>query len=272
MFYKNRKENELKPGISLSGGGARGFMHLGVLKALEEHNLRPSVIVGTSSGAIAAALYAAGLTPEEIVKVMKDIKVKSLMKPSMTRRGLFDIQKATAFLNDMLPATFEELKMKLVVNTCDLLNGKSVFFSEGSLVEPLQASSCIPGFFKPVDFQGFTLVDGGVVNNMPAEPLMGECSFLIGSHSNYLGSIDQVANVRSIMERTFHLTINQNVELQRAKFDLVIEPALMAGTRVYDFSKAEANFEVGYEYTRQLLHQGIGELLPEADELPRLKA
>jgi len=252
LFYKTGKDTAPSIGLSLSGGGTRGFMHLGVLKALDEKKLSPSMIVGTSSGSMAGAFYAAGYKPDEVLSIMKKVKLRSLMVPSMTNKGIFDIERATSFLKDYLPETFEELKMPLVINAVDYVCGQSVYFTKGNLLKPIQASSCVPGLFKPVSYQGMTLIDGGVLNNMPADPLIGRCKYIIGSHSNCNGHVENASNIRGILERTFNLAINGNVERERSKFDLVIEPREMVGKKVYDFSKAEDVFNIGYDFTMEL--------------------
>ena len=156
----------------LSGGGARGFAHLGVIQALNEAGIYPDVISGTSAGALAGVLYADGYSPEEILKLMNSGSRLDFMRPAMPREGLLQINGIIKILKAHLKAkTFEELKIPLYVAATDLNNGKSVYFSEGNLLDPVIASASIPVLFQPVKINNISYVDGGVLDNLPVYPI-----------------------------------------------------------------------------------------------------
>lgn len=153
-------------GLILSGGGARGFAHIGVLRTLERSETNVDVIAGTSMGAILGAMVAAGYKADDIYGIAKAISWRDVLDLSL-QSGLIKGDKIHALLSDYLPATFKDLKTPLVVSTTDIETGEEVFIMEGDLIRAIRASSCYPGAFEPVQFGGRTLADGGIVNNLP---------------------------------------------------------------------------------------------------------
>lgn len=153
-------------GLILSGGAARGFAHIGLLRVLERAGIEADVISGTSMGAILGAFYANGYSAEEIYDLARSVSWRDIIDFSFGS-GLFKGQKLHKFLAQHLPETFEELEKPLVISTTDIETGEEVFIYRGDLITALRASSCFPGAFEPVFFNGRTLADGGIVNNIP---------------------------------------------------------------------------------------------------------
>ena len=120
-------------GIALSGGGARGIAHLGVLKALNEAGINADIISGTSAGALVGALYSAGNSPDECLEIIKKTNALGVVWPSFSWKGLLSIDKLAAILQDHLPTTFAELENPLIVTATEINQGKSVYFEEGEL-------------------------------------------------------------------------------------------------------------------------------------------
>jgi NTE family protein len=243
----------MKVGFALSGGGARGIAHLGVVKALAELGIRPAMISGTSSGAILGTFLAAGLTPEKILQYIQENKVISSLKLAMSRTGLLRMDAAIKLYSSYLGVnTFEELKIPLVICATDLVKAETVFFDKGDLFLPMQAASSIPLLFKPLPFRGMLLVDGGLVNNLPVEPLLDSCDIIVGIHSNPIGTNDQLGSFRKVMERCFHLAVRNTIATRRVQCDIFIEPPGLSSFRVFDVSKAEQIFEIGYTHTMNM--------------------
>jgi NTE family protein len=242
----------MKIGLALSGGGAKGFAHLGVLKALLEQGLQPQIISGVSAGAVAGSLYAAGYHPDKILEIFIASKFYRFMRLSMSFTGLLKMERIEKLYEVYLPATFEELKIPVIVSATDLQAGKTAFFNKGSLLKPLIATCCIPGMFEPMRIDGRMYVDGGILNNLPIEPLMGECDYIIGVHTNPIDPEMPLRSIRAIMERTLLLAVQNNVKERAAKCDLVIEPPTLHQFTSYDGRKARQIFEIGYEYTMLL--------------------
>lgn len=244
-------ENNFKIGMVLSGGGARGFAHLGVLEALNEAGIFPDIFSGTSAGALAGVLYCDGFTPKEILKIMNTHSRLDYMRPVLPRDGLLQISGIERILACQLHAkTFEELKIPLYVTATDLNNGKAVYFSKGSLIKPIIASSSIPVLFKPVIINDVCYVDGGVLDNLPIKPLENLCNILIGSYVNPVGYEAKINGLVQIAERTFMLSMSKEVTEKSKNFDFFIDPLELRNYGILDPEKAEDLFKIGYKATR----------------------
>jgi NTE family protein len=238
-------------GLVLSGGGARGFAHLGVIQALNEAGIFPDVICGTSAGAIAGVLYADGYSPREILKMTISNSRLHYIRPTVQKDGLLQITGVIRILKNNLRAkTFEELKIPLFVTATDLNNGRVDYFSSGELVNPVVASASIPVLFKPVMIDNKHYVDGGVLDNLPIKPIENICRFIIGSFVNPTGYQENVVNLINIAERTFLLSMSKEVIEKSKKFDLFIAPLELRNYKILDPEKAEELFMVGYKATK----------------------
>jgi NTE family protein len=252
-------------GLVLSGGGARGFAHVGVLKALNEEGIFPNVISGTSAGALVGVLYADGFAPDEIMKIMNSSTRLNYFRPTMPREGLLQISGVIKILQNNLRAkTFEELKIPLFVTATDLNNGKAVYFSEGDLLNPVIASASIPVLFKPVVIDNILYVDGGVLDNLPLRPIENECRILLGSFVNPTGYEENISGLISIAVRTFLLSMSKEVVEKSKKFDLLVAPPELRNYKILDPEKSEEVFRIGYEATKEKLKEvGIKKLLAD---------
>jgi NTE family protein len=247
-------EEKYKTGLVLSGGGARGFAHLGVLQALNEAKIFPEIVAGTSAGALAGALYCDGHSPDEIMKIMKRHSRLDYVKPALPRDGLLQISGLTKLMEANLSARkFEDLKIPLIVCATDLNNGKPVYFSKGDLITPVIASSSIPVLFRPVIINKIYYVDGGVLDNLPVKPIENKCRMLIGSFVNPVGREDTTTGLVTIAVRTFMLNQAKEVEDKGKKFDIIIAPPELAKFGILEVEKADALFEMGYKKTREKL-------------------
>jgi NTE family protein len=248
-------QKKYKFGLVLSGGGARGFAHLGLIQALNEAGITPDVISGTSAGALVGVLYADGYTPKEILKFMNTGSRFDLMRPAMPREGLLQINGILKILKIYLRAkSFNELKIPLFVSATDLNNGKAVYFSEGELLDPVIASASIPVLFQPVKINEISYVDGGVLDNLPLKPLENKCRFLIGSFVNPVGRIEKISGLINIAERTFMLSMSKEITEKSKKFDLFVAPHELRNYKILDPEKANELFKVGYEATIEKLN------------------
>ena len=247
-------EKIYKTGLVLSGGGARGFAHLGVLRALNENGIFPEVISGTSAGAIVGSLYADGYSPEEILKIINLNSRLRYFSPSVPRGGLLQISGIEKILRETLRAkTFGELKIPLFVSATDINNGKAVYFSEGELILPIIASASIPVLFKPVVIDNIQYVDGGVLDNLPIKPIEQKCRFLIGSFVNPTGYEENINSIIHMAERTFLLSMSKELNEKSKRFDLLIAPPELKNYKILDSEKAQELFMVGYKATIEKL-------------------
>jgi NTE family protein len=162
-------DDPVRIGVALGGGAVRGAAHIGVLAALDDAGLAPSVVTGTSAGAIVGGLYSAGLRPRDIAALATRLRWMRLVHPTMKRRSLLDTTRLQKFLDDALGGKdFGGLDRTFAAVACELTTGARVVLAEGSVAEAMLASAAIPGVFPPVDRDGSLLVDGGLVDLVPA--------------------------------------------------------------------------------------------------------
>ena len=243
-----------KIGIALSGGGARGIAHLGVLKALEEKNLAPDVISGASAGSIVGALYADGHTPEEIFKFFQANGFYKFVKFGLEPRGILKLDGLVKLLKDHLSVErIEDLKKPLFIGCTEFNSGKQRLFSEGDLSVLVRASCSIPILFKAVEYESKLLIDGGVVSNLPIEPLVDHCDILIGSHVNPIDEKDDLTGWMNLVDRVFSLATYNTIRDHIPKCDLFIEPMELAQYGIFSTSQDRSMFDLGYEEALKVL-------------------
>ena len=274
--------------LVLSGGGARGMAHIGVIRALEERNIKVHAIVGTSVGALVGALYASGKTPNELESILLGIDWNQTLTDQPVRNSLSHRRKKDA--RDYLVNTqatlaggviklpkgliqgqnlqltlqrlfsevsqirnFDQLPIPFRAVAADLVTGEAVTFAEGSLATAVRASMSIPGLFAPVEIDGRMLVDGGIANNMPVDVAksLGVDSVIAVDLATPLFTATQLNSVIPIIEQlTTLLTFNQ-LKRQYALIsskDILIEPEL-DGISNMDFEQAAVAIERGYSAT-----------------------
>jgi len=249
-LFNNKKH---KYGIALSGGGVRGYAHLGVLKALEEKGIKPGIISGTSAGAIAGAYIASGKSPVEVFELIKKKKLIDFVQVKIPKTGLLNLDKLRKSLSEHIEADkLEDLQIPFIVAVSDIINGKVKYFEEGPLVKIVQASASIPVLFAPVEIDGMLYLDGGLFDNLPVEPISNKCKRVIAVNVSPINKTDKLKNLIQISARTFHLSVNSTIKGVKDKCDLFIEPPELDKFEILDASKADEIFEVGYEFCKNL--------------------
>ena len=220
----------MNTGLVLSGGGVRGAAHIGAIKALEEYNIYPTHIAGTSSGAIVGALYAAGNTWQEILDFFKTVELFDLTKYARNKPGFLDTSKFYEGFKTYFPSdSFESLKKPLYITATNLLDGTLRVFHQGELIKPLLASAAFPGLFAPVSFQNGYYVDGGTLNNFPVDLIKGQCDQIVGV---YVNSFDKVKiadlkHAHNVLERAYHIMVANDTTLKFDDCDVLIRPERM---------------------------------------------
>ena len=239
----------MKIGIALSGGGARGISHLGVLKALDEFGVHLDYISGTSTGALVGALYSYGLSPEKILELIINTRFFSSLRPAWTWTGLVNMDGLRELILKLIPENnFDALKIPLTIAATNLTKGKAEYFTAGQLIPAVLASCCVPVLFNPVQVNGEVYVDGGVTDNLPSKSIRDKCDLLIGSHCNYVSNEFDVKNFRSVIERSLLMAISGNTTVSKELCDILIEPPGLANISVFDVKNAELLFDIGYEF------------------------
>ncbi len=248
----NHKEKAFKIGLALSGGGIKGMVHAGVLKALEEHNIRPDIISGVSSGAIVGALYSDGHTPDEIADIFENVEFRKMTKLQVPNGGFFKTDPFKKFLGSKLRAkTFEELSIPLRVVATNLDKGKSVVFSSGNLLQPVMASANVPVLFSPIMINDENYVDGGVFKNFPVSTIRDECETLIGINASPMVADEYKKSVLHVALRTYHFMFKANILADKKMCDYLIEPVDMGNYETFETEKGREIFELGYKEAKK---------------------
>ncbi|MGV3560359.1 patatin-like phospholipase family protein [Larkinella arboricola] len=245
-------------GLVLSGGGARGIAHLGVLKGLLEEGFTFSQIAGTSAGAITGVMLANGYTPDEILRIIETTPLYRHIRPAFTRMGLLRIDRAEAIFRTYLPHdSFEALKIPMHIVATDLTEGCLTVFDTGELVRPMLASCCLPGIFEPYRINKHQYVDGAVLNNMPVEVIEQKVDFIVGVHCNPFVLQKPITSIKGVLERSLILAVRSKTRERLSRCNLLIEPPELSRYDVFDWRRARELFRVGYQYTQSIKPQLI---------------
>jgi len=225
-----------KFGIALSGGGARGILHIGALEALRKYGIDPEIISGTSAGALVGVLYAAGLEPLQILDLVKGSKMHKMIKWKLPSSGLFDMKKLQVLLEQHIPADdFSALKKPFYCAVTNLNTGLAEIKSSGKLFQWVLASA-----------------------SLPVTCIRDKCRILIGVHVNHNGPEENISGFKAIAERTLRLAFAKNVKESLAICDFVIDPPQTRKFNTFDFGKADEIFEIGFEETERHILELFG--------------
>lgn len=269
-----------KLGLALSGGGAKGLAHIGVIKVMEEAGLKPDYITGVSMGSLVGGLYAVGYSPDSIANIFRTFNINaglsdripenkiiflekrhyynSIISLPITRNaikipsGLINGQLIEGGLNYYLwPAAcisdFAELPVPYLCLATDIMTSKKVIFTHGYLPDAIRASIAIPSVFTPVKTDTAVLIDGGVLRNFAVTELreMG-ADIVIGSYVGYRGATEKdLESVQGILKQIAFLTSLADFEEQKRLTDIIVEPG-MKGYSTMSFGDVDSIIERGY--------------------------
>jgi len=240
----------------LGGGGARGFFHMGVIKALQELNVKIDEIVGTSIGAIIGVIYAANPKVDfekiaqdldflEIIQILALVKTKNLNK---------NIEK---FLKKYVPAeNFNDLKIKCRFNATDINQRKEVIFDNGKIFPALIGSISIPGVFRPLKYEEKYLVDGGVSNNIPITLIEKTKKILVSDITGPIKIIDEKTLATDVLYSSIAM-MQQEISLEKAKNikkEIIYLNLDDDKTFILDFRKKNYQYliDLGYESVNKI--------------------
>jgi NTE family protein len=242
-----------KIGIALSGGGVKGFAHLGVLKALEEKGIEADVLAGVSAGAIVGSFIAAGKKPSEVMELINESDFFDFAKLSLPNRGIFTLDNMTENLKKSLGIkSFEELKIPFYVGAANIERARMEYFDKGDLIKIIQASASIPVLFSPVEINGELYVDGGLFENLPVNPLLDKCDILIAVNVMPVNLNGKLDSITDIAVRTFQLKTIVNAEELKAKADIFIEPTGIEKYNILNTKYSQELYDLGYNYCKNL--------------------
>lgn len=276
-----------KVGLALSGGGARGMAHVGVLKALEEKNIPIDYIAGTSMGSIVGGLYATGMSPEDLEWAIKSVDWDDALKPSPKRKlkdyqqkqeekdyfadleigiskdgaksgtGLagdhkvmLELQRLVGTFNEQ---DFSQFPIPFRAVTTDLNEGEPYVIGHGDLAMAMRASMAVPLVFGPVKHHGRMLVDGGMLNNLPVNVVkeMGADIVIAVNISSPLAVVNEESSVLAVTYQSIDVALVQNTKRSLKQADIIIQPELK-GIDASMFDRAVDMINDGYLTTYQL--------------------
>ncbi|MEM9364242.1 MAG: patatin-like phospholipase family protein [Bacteroidota bacterium] len=243
-------------GLVLSGGGIRGMAHIGLIKAMQEHEIEAEVIAGTSIGAVIGALYANGNSVKDMLQFFQETPLFKYNFFAINKPGFINTDRYFPIFRGFFPEnTFESLEKPLYVVATDLMSGLEKVFSEGELIHPLLASAALTPVFSPVEIDGILYADGGVMNNFPKEYIDGKVDFIIGSNVSIAGEARKkdLKNSLQLAGRVTGLMIYASSHKKLAECDLFIEPPELGKIGVLDKKGIEKAYQIGYEHGSRAL-------------------
>jgi len=265
-------------GLVLGGGAARGFAHVGVLLALEEHKVPIHYIAGTSSGALAGGLFAAGVSAARLNALVRELKwssISSLSLPMLLLSslshspvslplGFFDLDRLIDWTEQVVggPMTFDQLRLPFAAIATDIVTGQMVIMNEGQLAPALRASCTVPGIFTPYRRNGRLLVDGGSINNLPVaavQQMGAEYIIAVNLLALPVGCQKEPPNVLEVSLTALFALIRAS-QNDLASADCLIEPDI-AHISVADMGAAPTLVEAGYAATQAAIPQILAALL-----------
>lgn len=238
---------EYQLGIALSGGGAKGFAHVGVMKALDDFGLCPDIIAGVSAGGVIGAFYAAGVAPDDVLGMFGKIKMGALADWAIPNGGIFKLNKFKHFLKQNLPVDkIEDLKIPTVITATNLDTYCEELFTHGPLAECIIASCSIPVIFKPARIAGTSYIDGGILHNMPSFAIRARCDFLIGVNVSPLNTSPFKSTIADIAYRSYRLMTTHNSQPDLNLCDAVIDVESMKNSSTFGVDRMKENAKEGY--------------------------
>ena len=258
-FFFTSSRNEVL-GLCLSGGGALGFAHIGAIQALEDHGIFPDQVVGSSMGAIVGTLYAAGYSPAEMLQMIKDDKLYKITKlmtfhPTFLKSGLSNHTILRHLIKELIPHnSFSQLKKRMHVCVVNLSKSACEIVGDGDELDKwVAASASIPGVFEAIKHEDTYYVDGGLLNNVPAQGLEEFCQTIIGVDviphippTELKKPIDTLASSVRAMQ-------HQNSREGRDLCRFLIEPYAIEKYHEFSFEAYQDIYQYGYSATTKYI-------------------
>ncbi len=296
--------SDLKIGIALSGGGVRGFAHIGVLRRLEEEGIKPYMLSGSSMGAMIAGMYCLGYNTYQIEKMVRESDTQEIFSnkpdrdmtenyikktsdrtvveleltesgiqlPNALNNGHKVLKKIRSYANssEYCCNDFDNLKYKLRIICSDIQNSKKVIFRDGDLPLIILGSMSFPGLFKPVVYKDLMLLDGGLTDNIPVG-VLDDCDIVIASNTTHDSpSKSKDYNFIELLDRISILMTKSNIEMSLENAEIVLRPDV-ENISVTELNDPDSLIKLGYlETERKILE--IRELLKGNESKTQKKA
>ena len=259
LFCNAQIEKQVKPcnvGITLSGGAARGIAHIGVLKAFEEAGIEINYISGSSIGAVVGLFYAAGKTPDEMLSIATKINKRRLLSVGtihFRKRGIAYIEQIiTTHISEK---TFEQLKIPLFVCVTNVQSGQFEIIDNGNFLPAICASVSIPFLYKQQIINEVGYIDGGIVNNLPVEPVRDSCNIVVGVSVNPIEFKNEKLKLRKHTTRVIELMLNENEIRRKEMCDFHIEIVGIGEVYFTDFQYSQKIHDMGYRAAKEFIEK-----------------
>ncbi|MDD3832253.1 MAG: patatin-like phospholipase family protein [Clostridia bacterium] len=252
-----KRKSKMKIGLALSGGGARGFAHIGALKALEEYGLPIHCVAGTSIGSFAGALYCAGFTSSEIEEFSLTIKLTDIKTSKILFLPSPSAQIGITADRMLQGITFDQLKIPFSAVAVNLKSGEEVMINSGKVSDAISASCAVPVFFLPFVQNNMILVDGGLLNTIPSDVCrrMGAEVVIAVDLNSTRGQGTNSARILDVMGATWRVVMKSTAYKGYMNSDLIIEPQLEKYSSTTLNQDINQMIEDGYNATVQLMPQ-----------------
>ena len=240
-----------KIGLALGGGAAKGIAHIGVLSALEEAKVEISYISGTSVGAIVAALYAFKVDTATMGSLARRLTMSKVTTFKLNKTGFFSTDSLRELMLEYLgEVNIEDAEIPLAIVATDINSGEEVILTSGPVADAVCASAAVPGIYIPVVIDGRTLVDGGLVENVPVGPLrtMG-AGVIIASNLSAVNHYSEPSHVVDVMRNAFEIAVSRHTKAQLKDVDLLISMDLSDFSLRDNSERYDELFAIGYDST-----------------------
>jgi NTE family protein len=259
--------NSPRTALVLGGGGSRGAVGVGLYKALVELGIPLDFIVSSSIGAVTGAFIAAGMSPAELESHWKSLRTSDVigsrwqfLRLLTGASSAFSNNRMRNLLRSALPVrSFSELHIPLTIVATDLETGETVALTDGPLIEAILASTALPGLFPPIVWQGRTLVDGGLSNNVPIDLAIGQgAEQVIGMLCGCAKGLPARANFVTVLGQSFSLALNARYRCDARMYQpqaqlYILEPCFGPTLDLLDFDHAAALIQPAYKYALEHL-------------------
>lgn len=212
--------------IALGGGGAKGFAHIGVLKVLESHGIKPKIVTGTSAGSFVGSIYASGKTPFQLQQIALTLKESDIRDLTLNTQGIVQGQKLQNYVNQHVGnKPIERFPIRFAAVATRLDNGRKAEFIKGNAGQAVRASCSIPNVFVPAVIAGTKYIDGGLVSPIPvktAKAMGADIVIAVDISARPVGN--KPLNMLGLLDQTINIMGQQSIQEELSQATVVIQP------------------------------------------------
>ncbi|MCU4387667.1 patatin-like phospholipase family protein [Acinetobacter haemolyticus] len=254
-FAQIKQQKRPVVALVLGSGGARGYAHIGVIEVLEQHGIRPDLIVGTSAGSIVGSIYASGKSAAELREIALKLKANDVRDVSVSLKGFFDGKKVEDYVNEQVQNTpLQRLKIPMYVVATELKEGTKTVFNYGNTGQAVRASASIPSMFVPIKIGHNEYVDGGLVSPVPvqvARDLGADIVIAVDILAQPVHT--ETTNVWGLFNQNINIMQGRLAEEELKYADIVIQPDLREKVHIFDVKGREITMQAGVDAAQSKL-------------------